>query len=58
MQTRVELENRYYEKQQYGRRMIKTSKVVNILMQHFKSNPVWDYEKKILIAAEVGMTLT
>ena len=54
--AREELENKYKQEWQAGCRMIKSSDTISILAKHFELNPFWNYEKKILIAEEVGMT--
>ena len=58
MDTRLMLEQHYFDNLQEGRRMRKTPEQVKVLEEKFKENPHWDYHKKITIAEQIGMTFS
>ena len=56
MRTRLELEAKYIDQWEEGRRMRKKPQQMEILMKYFSENPTWSMAHKIQIAEEIGMT--
>ena len=56
MKTRLLLDQQYVQSWHKGRRMRKNPQHMYLLVDYFNTNPVWDYETKVRIAEEIGMT--
>jgi len=56
MRTRLELEAKYIDQWEEGRRMRKKPQQMETLLTHFNENPTWSMARKIQIAEEIGMT--
>ena len=56
MEARLELEQSYISNWKEGRRMRKRQRHMKTLLEYFKKDPVWDYQMKVRIALEIGMT--
>ena len=57
MKARIELDLLHAQGWFKGRHLRKTEEDIEILLDHFKADPVWNYETKVKIALQVGMTL-
>ena len=47
LDTRLMLEQHYFDNLQEGRRMRKNPEQIQLLLEHFKKDPNWDYMKKV-----------
>ena len=56
MKTRLLLDQQYVQSWHKGRRMRKKPQHMQLLVDYFNLNPIWDYETKVRIAEEIGMT--
>ena len=56
IQTRMILDSYYAQNWFYGRKMRKQPHHIKKLIDYFNMNPTWDYQTKVKIAEEIGMT--
>ena len=57
-QARLRIERSYLQDMREVRHKRKNSAQIKCLNEHFKFNPVWNYQKKLHIAEQLGMTLS
>ena len=56
MKTRLKLDQNYFEAWYEGKRIRKKPDHVTKLVNYFNQSPIWDYQLKVHIAEELGMT--
>ena len=58
LETRLMLDQHYFDNLQDGRRMRKKPQQIQVLLDYFEKDPNWDYPTKICIAEQIGMTFS